>query len=273
MILFMVIAIAFLRNQIRPIRNLSEAAEKFGKGQMMTHFKPSGAIEVRKASIAFLMMRERITRQMKQHTQMLAGVSHDLRTPLTRMKLQLALMGTTEATEALGEDVSEMESMIEAYLTFAKSGDYGEFEHINLVNFIKELANKIILPPHLVHWPENMNPIGLYVWGPALKRALTNILQNAQKFAKNIWVSWELHEKHLIVHIDDDGPGVPASVIEDIFKPFYRVEGSRNRQTGGIGLGLAIARNIARSHGGDVSANKSPKGGLRISLTLKRDPR
>jgi two-component system osmolarity sensor histidine kinase EnvZ len=111
------------------------------------------------------------------------------------------------------------------------------------------------------------------VWGPALKRALTNIFQNAQKFAKNIWISWETYEKSITLYIDDDGPGVPANSIEDIFKPFYRVEGSRNRHTGGIGLGLAIARNIARSHGGDVRAQKSPHGGLRIALTLKRDPR
>jgi two-component system osmolarity sensor histidine kinase EnvZ len=273
MILFMGIAIAFLRNQIRPIRNLSEAAEKFGKGQVMTTFKPSGAIEVRKASIAFLMMRERILRQIKQHTQMLAGVSHDLRTPLTRMKLQMALMKQDDATLALAEDVSEMESMIEAYLTFAKSGDYGDFEQINLVSFMQELALKIILPPHHIHWPEEILPVEIYGWGPALKRAFTNILQNAQKFAKNIWVSWIVHERHISLFIDDDGPGVPSDSIADIFKPFYRVEGSRNRQTGGIGLGLAIARNIARSHGGDVSATPSPHGGLRITLTLKRDPR
>ena len=273
MILFMGIAIAFLRNQIRPIKHLSEAAEKFGKGQMMAHFKPSGAIEVRKASIAFLMMRERITRQMKQHTQMLAGVSHDLRTPLTRMKLQLALMKEDTAAQDLGEDVAEMESMIEAYLTFAKSGDYGEFEKIDLVIFLKELSQKLIFTPHVVHWPAPLAPLHLYVWGPALKRALTNIFQNAQKFAKNIWISWETYEKSITLYIDDDGPGVPANSIEDIFKPFYRVEGSRNRHTGGIGLGLAIARNIARSHGGDVRAQKSPHGGLRIALTLKRDPR
>ena len=273
MILFMGIAIAFLRNQIRPIRNLSEAAEKFGKGQVMATFKPSGAIEVRKASIAFLMMRERILRHMRQHTQMLAGVSHDLRTPLTRMKLQLALMKEDEAASALAEDVNEMESMIEAYLTFAKSGDYGAFERINLVDFMGELTLKIILPPHEIHWPEEKAPVEIYGWGPALKRALTNILQNAQKFAKNIWISWAVYERHISLFIDDDGPGVPSHSITDIFKPFYRVEGSRNRHTGGIGLGLAIARNIARSHGGEVSAEKSPRGGLRITLTLKRDPR
>lgn len=272
-ILLLLIAIAFLRNQIRPILKLSEAAEKFGTYQVFSPLSPSGAIEVRKASIAFLNMRERILSQIKEHTQMLAGVSHDLRTPLTRMRLQLALMESSLEVEKLLEDVAEMESMIESYLNFAKSGDYGPFENLNIIPLIQDVVAKNLPPFIQIHWPEKLLPVFINAWGPALRRALTNVLQNAQKFGNEIWVSWKEEENFILIYVEDDGPGVPANAIEEIFKPFYRVEGSRNRQTGGVGLGLAVARNIARSHGGEAYATPSSHGGLCIKLSLKKDPR
>jgi two-component system osmolarity sensor histidine kinase EnvZ len=270
MVLFLIIAAFFLRKQIRPIQNLSEAAEKFGMGQTMAVLKPSGAVEVRKASITFLMMRERILRQIKQHTQMLAGVSHDLRTPLTRMKLQLAMLSNLPQSKDLEADVDEMESMIESYLAFAKSGDFGVMSESDLVEVIYDILPKVIDNQRKVIFVGMPESYDMVIQVSAFKRALSNIIQNADRFAEHIWLTFTQTDKYVILTIEDDGPGVPESSFEDIMRPFYRLEKSRNKQTGGIGLGLAIARNVAKNHGGDLVASSSSKGGLAIALSLRK---
>ncbi|MBN9565500.1 MAG: two-component sensor histidine kinase [Alphaproteobacteria bacterium] len=270
MLLFLIIAVFFLRKQIRPIQHLSEAAEKFGMGQTMAVLKPSGAVEVRKASVAFLMMRERILRQIKQHTEMLAGVSHDLRTPLTRLKLQLAMLPNLPQSKDLEADVDEMESMIESYLAFARSGDYGVMSEVDLVDVIQDVLPKVINDFRKIIVAGMPESYLMVVQVSAFKRALSNIIQNADRFAEHIWLTFSETGKYVVLTVEDDGPGVPESSFEDIMRPFYRLEKSRNKQTGGIGLGLAIARNVAKNHGGDLMASSSSKGGLAITLSLRK---
>jgi two-component system osmolarity sensor histidine kinase EnvZ len=268
-IFFFAIATLFLRNQIRPIRRLSEAAERFGKGQEAPGFKPEGATEVRRAAHAFMLMRERIKRQIRQRTEMLAGVSHDLRTPLTRMKLQLALM-RAKGIEELQEDVHEMERMVEGYLAFARGEGDEATEFIDLTDLIETLvANhqrggereiKVTMPP----------AYRLEVRPQAMRRCVGNLIGNALRYGKSVTVSLEETENALFIHIDDDGPGIPADKRQDVLRPFVRLEESRNPETGGVGLGLTIARDIARGHGGDLVLGESPLGGLRASIRLPR---
>jgi two-component system osmolarity sensor histidine kinase EnvZ len=266
-----IIAILFLRNQIRPIRRLAEAAEKIGKGQDVPHFKPEGAREVRQAAINLLIMRDRIKRQVAQRTAMLSGVSHDLRTPLTRMKLQLALMPQSEEIQELKSDVEDMTHMIEAYLDFAKGEDPEEPAKIDLDIFLEE----IVFSARRIHdareVPIHFIPHGammLTARPNALRRAINNLVSNAARYGKEVWISLERGEKHVFIIIDDNGPGIPATMRIDVFRPFMRLEGSRNPQTGGIGLGLTIARDIVQQHGGNIMLDDSPQGGLRATIHI-----
>lgn len=267
------VAVLFLRNQIRPIQRLATAAEHFGLGREVETFKPVGASEVRRASLAFLQMRDRLTRQIEQRTTMLAGVSHDLRTPLTRFKLQLAMLGESPEIEELRTDVSEMEHMLEDYLAFAK-GDQGE---PTLPSDLKFVLEEICTAADR-HNASSGKPsqIQLHLMGDliipvrrnAMKRCLTNLISNGCKYADRVTVSTERDEHLITVHIDDDGKGIPAEKLEDVFRPFLRLDEARNLDEGGSGLGLAIARDIARSHGGEIFLSQSPSGGLRATLTL-----
>ncbi len=264
------IAIIFLRNQMRPIEHLARAAEAFGRGRNVPDFKPRGATEVRSAAQAFITMRERIERYVQQRTEMLAGVSHDLKTPLTRMKLQLAMMDDAEA-ETLREDIAEMERMLDEYLDFAR-GEGGEDARITdlskLVRTTVEAAARGEDKARI--GTELAGGVTLAVKRNAFRRCLNNLIDNALKHGSRAMVSLARAEDgtHVEIFVDDDGPGIPAARREEAFRPFHRLDEGRNLQTGGSGLGLAIARDIARAHGGELTLADSPLGGLRAVIRL-----
>jgi two-component system, OmpR family, osmolarity sensor histidine kinase EnvZ len=260
------VAILFLRNQIRPILRLAEAAESFGKGREI-EFKPRGAREVRQAGNAFLEMKRRIERAIEQRTTMLNGVSHDLRTILTRFKLSLALVEQTTEIEDLKRDIDEMSRMLEAYLAFAR-GDTGEQAvTTDLRTLLEDLRGDAERQGH----PVSLDIVGdptVTVRPDAFRRLLFNLLSNAARHGERIALSAHHEGRWLAVDVDDDGPGIPPHMREEVFKPFVRLDEARNQDEGGSGLGLAIARDIARSHGGDIALGDSPLGGLRATVRL-----
>jgi two-component system, OmpR family, osmolarity sensor histidine kinase EnvZ len=261
------VAILFLRNQIRPIVRLADAAEAFGKGREASNFRPRGAREVRRAAAAFLEMKARIERAIEQRTTMLAGVSHDLRTVLTRFKLELALLGDSPEIDAIKKDVDEMAGMLEAYLSFAR-GDTGEQSApTDMAALLDELKSDIERNGHRVNVAFSGRP-EVTVRPAAFKRCLGNLVSNAVRFASNVSITGHRDHRWLTVTVDDDGPGIPAKLREDVFRPFLRLDDARNQDQGGTGLGLAIARDIARSHGGDISLGESPLGGLRATVRV-----
>ena len=262
------IAVAFLRNQIRPILHLAEAAESFGKGRPMpSDFRPRGADEVRRAGIAFIQMRERIERQIEQRTAMLTGVSHDLRTILTRFKLQLALGSSKMDREALDQDIDDMQSMLEGYLAFARgeaAEDPGQFD---LSAFLEKLGEEARLRKRKLSTSLSGNA-SVHVRPNAFARLLSNVIGNAFRYARTVDVKASHARGSLLVIVDDDGPGIPPEKREDVFKPFVRLDDARNQDASGTGLGLSIARDIARSHGGDITLDDSPLGGLRAIIRI-----
>ncbi len=265
-LVLLTVAILFLRNQIRPILRLSEAVESFGKGREVPNFRPRGAREVRRAASAFIEMKARVERTIEQRTTMLAGVSHDLRTVLTRFKLELALIDSAEA-EAMKRDVDEMERMLEAYLAFAR-GDTGEqAAPTDMETFLNELKADAERHGHATTVGFRGLPI-VTVRPAAFKRCLANLVSNAARHGSAIAITGDRDHRWLTVTVDDDGPGIPGHLREDVFKPFLRLDDARNQDEGGTGLGLAIARDIARSHGGDITLGDSPLGGLRASVRV-----
>jgi len=265
--ILLALAILFLRNQIRPILALADAAESFGKGREVPDFRPRGAREVRRAAHAFVEMKRRVERAMEQRTAMLAGVSHDLRTLLTRFKLELALIGDGPEADALKKDVDEMARMIEAYLAFAR-GDAGEAAApTDMASFLEELKADAERHGHKTTVVFHGHPI-VAVKPAAFKRCLANLVSNAARFAPSIAITGHRDHRYLSITVDDDGPGIPANLREDVFKPFMRLDDARNQDEGGTGLGLAIARDIARSHGGDIMLGDSPLGGLRATVRV-----
>jgi two-component system osmolarity sensor histidine kinase EnvZ len=267
------VAIIFLRNQIRPIERLADAAEAFGKGRDAPDFRPSGATEVRRASLAFLDMRERISRYVQQRTDMLAGVSHDLRTPLTRMKLELAMMKDSAAMQALKGDVEEMERMLEEYLAFARGQagegaaetDLGQLLRDVVVSAQRKADAKT--PEKTVELTVK-NGILVEVRPNAMRRCVMNLLENAIRHGTHSQVSAVESDTMVEIAVDDDGPGIPADQREEAFRPFHRLDSGRTLASGGVGLGLAIARDIARGHGGDIILGDSTMGGLRAVVRL-----
>ncbi|MGC1351924.1 MAG: ATP-binding protein [Xanthobacteraceae bacterium] len=261
------IAILFLRNQIRPIVRLADAAEAFGKGREVQNFRPRGAREVRRAAAAFVEMKIRIERAIEQRTTMLAGVSHDLRTILTRFKLELALLGDSPEVEAIKKDVDEMAAMLEAYLAFAR-GDLGEQPApTDMPAMLDELKADSERHGHRATVAFHGQP-EVTVRPAAFKRCLANLVSNAGRFASTVAITGHRDHRWLTVTVDDDGPGIPTSLREDVFKPFLRLDDARNQDEGGTGLGLAIARDIARSHGGDITLGDSSLGGLRAAVRV-----
>lgn len=269
-ILLFVVASLFMRNQIRPIRRLADAAEKFGRGENVDSFRPEGATEVRKAAVAFLEMKTRINKFVRDRTEMLAGVSHDLRTPLARMKLQLAMMPETEDVQYLKADVEQMQGMLQGFLDFSRGVDGESREkavELSVIDFMDQLK-------------EGMRHSGLAIevdcpremtWKikpDLMKRCFMNLLSNADKYAKHIWIQAVQSEKIRTITLDDDGLGIPESERENVFKPFYRLDESRNLDSGGVGLGMSIARDVIRAHGGSMKLDHSPQGGLRIIISL-----
>ncbi len=266
-LIVLAIAIAFLRNQIRPIVRLADAAEAFGKGREAQNFRPRGAREVRRAAAAFLEMKGRVERAIEQRTTMLAGVSHDLRTILTRFKLELALLGDSPEIDAMKKDIDEMAAMLEAYLAFAR-GDMGE---LSAPTDIAELLDELKLETERHGHQASVNFHGqpvVTVRPAAFKRCLANLVTNASRFASTVAITGHRDHRWLTVTVDDDGPGIPLEMREDVFKPFLRLDDARNQDEGGTGLGLAIARDIARSHGGDITLGDSPLGGLRATVRV-----
>jgi two-component system osmolarity sensor histidine kinase EnvZ len=261
-------ATIFMRNQVRPIRQLAKAADDFGRGRDVRDFRPSGAAEVELAGHAFNLMRDRIRRQISQRTEMLAGVSHDLRTPLTRMKLQLALMGDNPETIDLKKDIDEMERMVGGYLAFARGEGTERVVDSDLVEAVTDAVNDARREGANIALSVPDRRIKLPLRRDAFRRALTNVIGNARRYANRIEVSVRPRGNGIDVIVDDDGPGIPAARREDVFRPFFRIEESRNPETGGTGLGLVIARDAMRSHGGDITLHDSPLGGLRAILRL-----
>ena len=265
------IAIHFLRRQIRPILKLAHAADSFGRGIDVPNYHPEGAAEVRQAARAFLLMRERLSRQINQRTEMLAGVSHDLRTPLTRMRLELAMLGDNPETKGLADDISEMERMIEGYLAFARGEGSEAPTPTGLGSLVAEVvdgARRSTQDVVLTLETEPDDKLTVAVRPNAFKRCLANLVGNACRHGKKVAVTAHRLADSIEILVDDDGPGIPASSREEVFRPFFRLDRSRNPKTGGTGLGLTIARDVARGHGGDVTLEAAPSGGLRARVTV-----
>jgi two-component system osmolarity sensor histidine kinase EnvZ len=260
------IAVTFLRKQITPIVELAEAAQGFGMGRDMAEFRPRGAEEVREAGLAFLDMKSRISRHVEQRTAMLAGVSHDLRTILTRFKLELAFLGDGPKVKPLKEDVEEMQRMLEAYIAFVR-GDGGESSApVNLVQMVNSVATSANRGGGQVML--EVEDCNVQVKPNAFRRLLLNIIGNAQRYAPHVRVKAKVADRTLQILVDDDGPGIPPEQREDAFRPFVRLDHARNLNETGTGLGLAIARDIAHAHGGEISLEDSPMGGLRAAVRL-----
>lgn len=257
----------FIRNQIRPIQRLANAAEAFGKGRAVPNFAPQGAREVRKAAHAFIEMRRRIERQIEQRTTMLAGVSHDLRTVLTRFRLELAMMEPGEERQAMTRDIDEMEAMLEAYLAFAKGHPDEAAEVVDVAAIVREIAERAGGSAGPVTMTVAGDPLAMVRPG-AFRRLVGNLLGNALRYGNRVAVAVDHREGWLSVTVDDDGPGIPDDEREAVFRPFYRLDEARNQDEGGTGLGLAIARDIARGHGGEIFLEDSPMGGLRAVVRL-----
>ena len=264
-IIMVVISLLFLKNQTRPIVNLAKAAEKFGRGEDIDEYRPSGALEIRQAGYEFDKMRKRILRHLNQRSEMLSGISHDLRTPLTRMKLQTAFIKDPEISSKLDDDIKEMEKMLNEYLQFTSSNHSEKSEIFDLSEMLSELISKY----------ENKNITQnitqkIYLNGRKnlLQRCFNNIIDNAIKYGQKINVELSKKGKNLFIVIEDDGPGIPPEEYNNVFKPFYKINKGRSETKSSVGLGLAIASDITRSHGGYIRLNKSSLNGLEVKIFL-----
>ncbi len=278
--LLITVAVLFLRNQVRPITELAKTAERFGMGQDAEDFKPSGAAEVRQAGRAFLIMRERLRRQIATRTEMLAGISHDLRTPLTRMQLQIAMAPLHEAQKkTLEDDITDMKYMIQEYLDFAR-GDVPEPpEMIEVMDLVREVVGRYTQGGKAVYLQDiPAEPTQITLRPQSIKRCITNLIDNALRYGQRAVVHVESSATFVRIRVEDAGPGIPETAHEEVFKPFTRLEASRNTKTGGVGLGLSIARDIAHAHGGEISLDnkRDTQGGvvgLVVTLRLPRGVR
>jgi two-component system osmolarity sensor histidine kinase EnvZ len=273
--LFLFIAVIFLRNQIRPITRLAIAADNFGRGLDTENFRPHGATEVRKAARAFITMRERIRRQIRTRTDMLSGISHDLRTPLTRMKLQLAMLpedvstrpDMREAIVELEDDVQQMQQMVQEYLDFACEEGREDAVRVNLSELLTDVANDYVRMQQKVSLTiENSPEIELRV--SSCRRMLHNLIDNALRYGKNCHLTLRQAGSYAEIMVDDEGAGIPENQRDEVFKPFNRLEASRNSKTGGVGLGLTIARDVVLAHGGIIALETAPTHGLRVLIRL-----
>ena len=263
--LLITIAIIFLKNQTRPIINLAKASEKFGRGENVDEFRPSGALEIRKAGYEFEKMRKRIIKHLNQRSEMLSGISHDLRTPLTRMKLQLTFIKDEKISKKLSEDIDEMEKMLSEYLQFASSSFTEKTENFDIIKLLENTVNKYknkdisikLIDATYINGRKNL-----------IERCINNLINNSVKYANKIDIESFKSANSIIIIIDDDGIGIPKSEYENVFKPFYKIDKSRGGSKSSVGLGLSIASDIIRSHGGNIKLDKSPLNGLRIKIFL-----
>ena len=264
-IIMVIISLIFLKNQTRPITNLARAAERFGKGEEIEEFKPSGALEIRQAGYEFDKMRKRILKHLNQRTEMLSGISHDLRTPLTRMKLQIAFIKDNDLSKKLTEDINEMEKMLNEYLQFTSSSYIEKDEMFNLSELIDQIVNKYnnqnikkdLIPRAYINGRKNL-----------INRCLNNIIDNALKYGNKFEIKLYKENTNLLIMIDDDGPGITKKEHENVFKPFYKIDKSRAESKSSVGLGLSIASDIVRSHGGNIVLDKSKMNGLSVKIFL-----
>jgi two-component system osmolarity sensor histidine kinase EnvZ len=263
-----VVSVLFIRNQVRPIERLARAMAAFGRGEDVSTFKARGAREVREAAHAFFEMRNRIKRHIAQRAQLLAGVSHDLRTPITRLKLQFALMDQTSDVVAAKRDLADMEETLEEYLAFARGEWTDELEPLSLTDLVAEVTSAHMRSGATLTILQPDQPIQVTGRPNALKRCLANLIDNAVAHGGAVQVETAATGQGVEVRVDDDGPGIDPTLYEDAFRPFSRLDETRTRNAKGVGLGLAIARDVARAHGGEITLSKSPLGGLRAALRL-----
>ena len=264
-IVLIIIALVFLKNQTRPLVKLAKAAERFGKGDYVNDFRPSGAQEIRKAAYEFDRMAKRINRHLNQRSEMLSGISHDLRTPLTRLKLQLEMLNQKEVSKSMSKDIDEMESMLNDYLEFAKTQAQESTKEINLKKLFDELENDLNKNNLKISLAETIILKGRPL---ALKRSFENIIQNGLMYGTNVNVEVSKVNKRIIIMIEDDGPGIPEDQYKNVFKPFFRLDKSRSLNQSGVGLGLAIVEDIINSHGGNIQMGKSKNNGLQVKISL-----
>jgi len=264
-LLMVAVALLFLKNQTRPIIKLANASEKFGRGEDIGEYVPSGALEIRQAGYEFERMRKRIIRHLNQRSEMLSGISHDLRTPLTRIKLKLALIKDKEISNKLSEDIDEMEKMLNEYLQFSKSTSTDRSELFDISDLIFKIISKYENPKINLEQKEKIFFNGRK---NLIQRCLDNLIGNALKYAKIVDIKNEKLKKNIFITINDDGPGIPEEEYENVFKPFYKIDKSRNDSKSSVGLGLSISSDIIRSHGGNIELGKSKLGGLRIKISL-----
>ncbi len=264
-IILILIALVFLKNQTKPLVRLAKAAEKFGKGDYVNDFRPSGASEIRKAAYEFDRMAKRINRHLNQRSEMLSGISHDLRTPLTRLKLQLAMVDQKEISEKMFKDIDEMESMLNDYLQFAKTQTQEETSLINLSDIFVSIKKKLNSENLFLKNFENVNLKGR---SSSLSRCFENVIQNGLIYGKKVYVKIQKGTNIVIIFIEDDGPGIPEDQYKNVLKPFVRLDKSRNLNQSGVGLGLAIVEDIVNSHGGNIQLGKSQYKGLKVKISL-----
>ncbi len=264
-LLMVAVALLFLKNQTRPIIKLANASEKFGRGEDIGEYVPSGALEIRQAGYEFERMRKRIIRHLNQRSEMLSGISHDLRTPLTRIKLKLALIKDKEISNKLSEDIDEMEKMLNEYLQFSRSTSTDRSELFDISDLIFKIISKYENPKINLEQKEKIFFNGRK---NLIQRCLDNLIGNALKYAKIVDIKNEKLKKNIFITINDDGPGIPEEEYENVFKPFYKIDKSRNESKSSVGLGLSISSDIIRSHGGNIELGKSKLGGLRIKISL-----
>ncbi len=265
-LVLIIIALIFLKNQTKPLVKLAKAAERFGKGDYVNDFRASGSQEIRKAAFEFDRMAKRINRHLNQRAEMLSGISHDLRTPLTRLKLQLAMLKQKDISKKMSEDIDEMEKMLNDYLQFAKTQSQEDTTTVNLNNLFTSIKNdhsdnKVLLN-------DNNLEISLTGRPTALKRSFENIIQNGLVYGNKVEINVQKGNKGAIIIIEDDGPGIPEDQYKNVFKPFFRLDKSRSLNQSGVGLGLAIVEDIINSHGGNIQLNKSKYNGLQVKIFL-----
>ena len=264
-IVLILIALVFLKNQTRPLVKLAKAAERFGKGDYVNDFRPSGAAEIRKAAYEFDRMAKRINRHLNQRSEMLSGISHDLRTPLTRLKLQLAMISQKNISEKMSKDIDDMERMLNDYLQFAKTQVHEETSKINLPALFKEIKKNLNNENLVLTDLEEINFPGRLF---ALKRCFENLIQNGLSYGEKVYVIIQKSSNRVIVTIEDNGPGIPEDQFKNVFRPFFRLDKSRNLNQSGVGLGLAIVEDIINSHGGSIQLGKSKHKGLQVKISL-----
>tara|TARA_B110000211_G_scaffold214045_1_gene255107 strand:- start:169 stop:1485 length:1317 start_codon:yes stop_codon:yes gene_type:complete len=264
-ILLIIIALIFLKNQTKPLVKLAKAAERFGKGDYVNDFKASGSLEIRKASLEFDRMAKRINRHLNQRAEMLSGISHDLRTPLTRLKLQLAMLKQKELSEKMSKDIDEMEEMLNNYLQFAKTQSQEDTSKIDLVVLINSIKNQFNNDKLII---SNKDTVELEGRPIALKRSFQNIIQNGLTYGNKVLVNIQKGNNKALITVEDDGPGIPEDQYKNVFKPFFRLDKSRSLNQSGVGLGLAIVEDIINSHGGSVQLGKSKLNGLQVKIFL-----